>query len=350
MEKAKIWGFLVLIFAAVSTSSARMMAAPSNVRLVNGNMSSGRLEVFHDGTWGTVCDDSNNITSVAIVVCRMLGFNSGDVVGNTEFGPGTDPVWLDDVDCSGNELNLFDCHHPGWGVENCDHSEDVGVVCHPYPDKLNKWVRFFNHDVKNNHWIQIQHRMVGRDGEVFREKDWKDYVNGFGKPHDPAYWIGLETMHHLTTANSTGTWEVMISVRFDRHTGRGFNYAIFQDFKVDSEIFEYTMHVGGQVSSRFPSVHYEGSDYDVQTYLLPQYNGMPFTTKDRDNDLNADENCGRRSRGGWWFDSSCSLQWPSSAEFCPNCEDIFSAYANLAVVETSMYMRFIKAKNSDLLF
>jgi len=194
------------------------------------------------------------------------------------------------------------------------------------------------------------HIQVGRDGEVFREKDWKDYVNGFGKPHDPAYWIGLETMHHLTTANSTGTWEVMISVRFDRHTGRGFNYAIFQDFKVDSEIFEYTMHVGGQVSSRFPSVHYEGSDYDVQTYLLPQYNGMPFTTKDRDNDLNADENCGRRSRGGWWFDSSCSLQWPSSAEFCPNCEDIFSAYANLAVVETSMYMRFIKAKNSDLLF
>ena len=45
-----------------------------SVRLVNGrHIKEGRLEVFHEGRWGTVCDDSFNKISAG-VACKMLNF------------------------------------------------------------------------------------------------------------------------------------------------------------------------------------------------------------------------------------------------------------------------------------
>ena len=109
------------------------------VRLIDNNQASdfGRVEIYHNGTWGTVCDDDWDIQD-ATVVCRMLGFSYtwapisyGDFMtsqGDPDF-VGTGPIWLDNVACMGNESSLTECSHKGWLVHNCDHLEDAGVWC-----------------------------------------------------------------------------------------------------------------------------------------------------------------------------------------------------------------------------
>ena len=36
---------------------------------------------------------------------------------------------MDDLGCDGSETDLGQCVHRGWGVHNCDHSEDASVTC-----------------------------------------------------------------------------------------------------------------------------------------------------------------------------------------------------------------------------
>ena len=47
------------------------------------------------------------------------------------YGRGSGPVFLDAVDCSGNELNILSCDTRPFGLPStdCTHSKDVGVEC-----------------------------------------------------------------------------------------------------------------------------------------------------------------------------------------------------------------------------
>jgi len=39
------------------------------------------------------------------------------------------PIWLDNVQCTGNESSIIECRHNGWGVHDCLDREIVSVRC-----------------------------------------------------------------------------------------------------------------------------------------------------------------------------------------------------------------------------
>ncbi|XP_077086831.1 galectin-3-binding protein A-like isoform X2 [Siphateles boraxobius] len=102
-----------------------------SMRLVGDLPSSGRLEIYHDGQWGTVCDDEWDVAE-AQVVCRQMGFPGAiAVTPGGQYGEGSGQIWVDDMNCKGSESSLSDCNFKGWGVTDCTHKEDAGVICDP---------------------------------------------------------------------------------------------------------------------------------------------------------------------------------------------------------------------------
>ena len=101
-----------------------------SIRLVGGFAANeGRVEVYHNGVWGTVCDDFWDVTN-ANVVCRQLNYSGATAARSLAyFGHGSGPIHYDNVRCTGNETRLADCSHRGIGVHDCGHREDAGVVC-----------------------------------------------------------------------------------------------------------------------------------------------------------------------------------------------------------------------------
>ncbi|XP_054059897.1 lysyl oxidase homolog 3 isoform X4 [Rissa tridactyla] len=89
----------------------------------------GRVEVFYNDEWGTICDDDFTLAN-AHVLCRHLGFVAATGWAHSaKYGKGVGRIWLDNVNCAGGEKSIGDCKHRGWGNSDCSHEEDAGVIC-----------------------------------------------------------------------------------------------------------------------------------------------------------------------------------------------------------------------------
>ncbi|XP_062377725.1 lysyl oxidase homolog 2-like isoform X3 [Sardina pilchardus] len=122
-----MWSFALTLIGYLLKLSG---TSGTQIRVVNGdNSCSGRVEVYHSGQWGTVCDDAWDLKD-AEVVCKQL--RCGKAVSAPDkayFGQGSGKIWLDNVGCSGTESSITTCSHRGLGVHDCSASEDAGVVC-----------------------------------------------------------------------------------------------------------------------------------------------------------------------------------------------------------------------------
>ena len=102
------------------------------MRLVDGPTKyEGRVEIYHNGVWGTVCDDGWDLNS-AQVICNELDYGRAIAAKHNAFyGLGSGQIWLDETHCVGSETSIRSCTHSGWGSHDCAHEEDASVKCTP---------------------------------------------------------------------------------------------------------------------------------------------------------------------------------------------------------------------------
>ena len=110
-----------------------------------------RYHVYAEGHWGSICR-AGWTGKNSQVVCRQLGLSGGTQTVASSYGSGNGPVWLDRVNCQGNETRIETCPREGKGkwslvTEECeDHKNDVGVVCGKYSVQYNRscTLRYFS--------------------------------------------------------------------------------------------------------------------------------------------------------------------------------------------------------------
>ena len=125
--KRTFYCYLVICIVHLLSVFTFSHSGSSTIRLVGGTTPyEGRVEVYRNRQWQTVCDDLWGI-SEAQVVCRQLGYGSAvSALRNAYFGRGSGAQWEVNWYCSGNESSLQSCRTSS---SSCGHYEDASVRC-----------------------------------------------------------------------------------------------------------------------------------------------------------------------------------------------------------------------------
>jgi len=87
------------------------------------------VEVCHNKTWGTVCDDGWDDND-GFVACHQLDLPPQEANTSVSFGQGTGQISFDNLECSGFENRLINCNHNGFGNHYCSHNGSAaGLIC-----------------------------------------------------------------------------------------------------------------------------------------------------------------------------------------------------------------------------
>ena len=102
-----------------------------DIRLTGGSTPyEGRVEVFMDGQWGTVCSMEEVTTAEAATLCNSLGFGPPQsVVSGALYGDNTDiPILVNSLVCQGTQDHFTQCRM-GNQPSGCTHNNDIGLIC-----------------------------------------------------------------------------------------------------------------------------------------------------------------------------------------------------------------------------
>uniref|UniRef100_A0A673BGE0 SRCR domain-containing protein n=1 Tax=Sphaeramia orbicularis TaxID=375764 RepID=A0A673BGE0_9TELE len=105
------------------------LTCSDSVKLVHGSsLCSGRLEVWSNQPWCSVCEEDLDHND-AEVVCRELGCGAPSLLQGALYGEGEAPVWTSELQCEGNESAVLDCRRSSSAGKTCGSGKAAGLTC-----------------------------------------------------------------------------------------------------------------------------------------------------------------------------------------------------------------------------